>query len=105
MPVTKCPKLRLVRELLRDEQVAKLHANRLDRHQVAIEKWHSAPVNGGNEAFFQLGVDLRGVGLSLPEIETTLWQEAVHARSRTERRSQIKSIMRTLSQRYTRAAA
>jgi hypothetical protein len=77
IPETKCPKLRLVRELLRNEQVAKRHANRLDRQQAAIEKWRAAPVKGGNAAFFQLGVDLRGIGLSLSEIETTLRQEPV----------------------------
>lgn len=96
MPVTKCPKLRLVRGLLRQEQVERLLTNRINRQQTAIEQWHSAPAKGGNAAFFQLGVDLRGIGLSPPEIEATLWQEAGHARSPKQRRGQIKGIMRTL---------
>jgi hypothetical protein len=105
MPPTKCPKLRLVRELLRDEQMAKFHDRRINRQQAAVEKWHSAPAKGGNAAFFQLGVDLCGIGLSLLEIETMLRQEAIHAYHPSQRRSEIKGNMRTLSQRYTRAAA
>ncbi len=48
------------------------------------------------EAFFQLAVDLRGAGLSMAEIEDALRLEAGNARHPTERRREIKSIMRTL---------
>jgi hypothetical protein len=105
MPETQCPKLRLVRELLRQEQVSKFNDSRLELQQAAIERWHGAPPKGGNKAFFQLGVDLRSSGMTLPEIETALWHELVNARHRTERRSQVKSIIRTLSQANIRTAA
>jgi hypothetical protein len=105
MPETACPKLRRARELLRAEQIAKLHDRRLERQRFAIDKWHTTPANGGDAGFFQLGVDLRHAGLTMPDIEAILWQEAGQARHPSERRSQIRSIMRTLSQRNDRAAA
>jgi hypothetical protein len=48
-----------------------------------------------------------GVGgkILMPEIKTTLWQEVGYARHPAERRNQIKSIVRTLSQGNGRAAA
>jgi hypothetical protein len=97
MPPTACPKLRRVRELLRDEERAKIRDSRLQRQRDAIERWRGAPANGGNEAFFQLGVDLRATGMPLPDIETTLHQELTNARHPTERRGQIRSIIQTLS--------
>ena len=101
---TTCPKLRIVRELLRDEQVAKQHGDQTDRRQAAIERWRIAPPNTGNAAFFQLGVDLRGTGMALPEIETVLRQEAEHRSSRRKRRRQIKSVMRSLGRGLRTAA-
>jgi hypothetical protein len=85
--------------------VAKEHDHRLQRQRDAIDKWRTTPANGGHAAFFQLGADLRGTGLTMAEIEATLWEEAGHARHPTERRGQIKSIMRTLIQGNGRAAA
>jgi hypothetical protein len=105
MPPTLCPKLSRVRELLHQEQVAKRRDRRLERQDDAIAKCRFAPPHSGNQAFFQLGVDLRNVGLTVPEIEAILWQEAGQARHPSERRSQIRSIMRTLSQRNDRVAA
>ncbi len=102
---TACPKLRLVRELLREEQLENLRTNRLDRQQAAIGQWHSARAENGNAAFFQLAVEMRGAGMSMIEIEATLWQESAHGRHPAERRSQIKGIMRTLCYQSTRAAA
>ena len=65
----------------------------------------STPAKSGNEAFFQLGVDLRGAGLSMAEIEDTLRLEAGNARHPTERRREIKNIMRTLRGSSRRLAA
>ncbi len=93
---TQCPKLRLARELLREEQIADFHAQRINRQQAAIGRWYAAPAKGGNSAFFQLGVDLRGAGMTMPDIETVLHREAASARHPAERRDQIKGIMRTL---------
>ena len=90
---TECPKLLAVREPLREEQVAE---RRADRQQAAIERWRTAPPKTGNAAFFQLGIDLRRTGMTLPEIETVLRQEAEQRSSRKERRRQIKSVMRSL---------
>jgi hypothetical protein len=98
MPETACPKLRRARELLRDEQIAKLRDRRFERQDDAIAKWHAAPAHAGNEAFFQFGVDLRNAGLTMPEIEAWLCQEAGQARHPSERGDQIKSIMRTIGQ-------
>ena len=75
------------------------------RRQAAIAKWHSTPQRTGNQAFFQLGVDLRSTGMSLPEIGTTLRQEAGQARHPFQRRDQVKGIMRTLMQQPNRAVA
>ena len=63
------------------------------------------PAKSGNEAFFQLGVDLRSAGLSMAEIEDDLRQEAGNARHPAERRREIKSIMRTLRGSSRRLAA
>jgi hypothetical protein len=93
---TDCPKLRLVRDLLYDEQVAKVHNDRVCRQQSAIDRWRAAPAKTGNSAFFQLGVDLRAAGLAMAEVESVLRQEAGSARSPTDRGNQIKGIMRTL---------
>jgi hypothetical protein len=69
---------------------------RAQRQAGAIDQWHGTPAKGGNRTFFQLGVDLRGTGMSMAEIEATLRQEAGYARHPAERRSQVKYIVRTL---------
>ncbi len=96
MPPTNCHKLRRMREMMAEEAAAKVQNHLEQRQAVAIQKWHSAPAEGGNRAFFQLGVDLRGAGLSMAEIDGTLRLEATNARHPAERRREIKSIMRTL---------
>ena len=69
MPPTVCPKLRLMREMIAAEEAAKVQDDRAQRQAAAIEKWHLTPAESGHAAFFQLGVDLRGAGLSMAEIE------------------------------------
>jgi hypothetical protein len=96
MPPTNCPKLRLVRELLAKEAAAKVQNDRDQRQATAIEKWRLAPAEAGHAAFFTLAVDLRSAGMSMADIESTLRQEAGHARHPAERRREIKSIMRRL---------
>jgi hypothetical protein len=96
MSPTKCPKLRRMRELLAEEAAAKVQNDRAQRQAVAIQKWRSALPRHGNRAFFELGVDLRGAGLSMVEIDSVLRQEAGYARHPTERRREIKNIMRRL---------
>ena len=71
MPPTVCPKLRLMREMIAAEEAAKVQDDRAQRKAAAIEKWHLTPAESGHAAFFQLGVDLRGAGLSMAEIELT----------------------------------
>jgi len=105
VPKTSCQKLRIVREMIHEEQEASSAARTAARRQAAIDQWHSALPGTGNAAFFRLGVDLRGTDMSLSEIEATLWQEAGHARHPAERRDQIKAIMRTLAQQPSRAVA
>jgi len=90
--------------MLRDE-AASATGQIAARRQAAIDKWHSTPSGNGNAAFFQLGVDLRSTGMSVAEIGATLRQEAGQARHPTQRRDQIKGIMRTLTQRPELAVA
>ena len=78
---------------------------RAQRQEAAIQKWRAAPAEGGNRAFFQFGADLRRAGLSMADIDATLRQEAAHARHPSERRDQIKYIMRTLRRSSRRIAA
>jgi hypothetical protein len=104
LPETACPKLRLVREMLRDEGAVAADQTAA-RRQAAIDKWRGALRGNGNAAFFQLGVDLRSTGMNLTEIEATLRQEVYHAQHPVERRNQIKAIMRTLAQRSRREVA
>ena len=104
IPPTDCPKLRRMREMIAAEAAGKVQ-DRAQRQTAAIEKWRCTPAKGGNEGFFQLGVDLRGAGLSMAEIEATLRHEAGYARHPDQRRREIKSIMRTLRGSSWRMAA
>ena len=56
----------------------------------------SAPAKSGDEAFFQLGVDLCSAGLSTAEIEDVLRLETGNARHPAERRRDIKRIIKKL---------
>jgi hypothetical protein len=105
MPPTNCPRLRLMREMIAAEEAAKVRDDRTQRQEVAIQKWRLAPAETGHAAFFQLGVDLSGAGLSMADIDATLRQEAGHARHPKQRRDQIKSVMRTLRGSSRRLAA
>ena len=105
MPPTNCPKLRRMRDMIATEEEAKVQDVRAQRQEAAIQKWRAAPAEGGNRAFFQFGADLRRAGLSMADIDATLRQEAAHARHPSERRDQIKYIMRTLRRSSRRIAA
>ncbi len=97
IPPTKCPKLRRFREMMAAEEAAKAQDDREQHQAAAIDRWHQTPAKAGNQAFFQLGADLRGTGMGMADIGTTLRDEAHHARHPAERRSQIRYIMRTLA--------
>jgi hypothetical protein len=105
MPPTDCPKLRRMRELIAEEEAARHRDDLSRRKAAAIERWHGTPAEGGNRAFFQLGVDLCGAGMSTAEIDAILRQEAGYGRHPSERRAQIKYIMRTLRASSRRRAA
>ena len=96
MPPTKCLKLQRMRELIAEEEAAKANANLVQRQSVAIERWRHAPPGDGNGAFLRLCHDLDRSGMSPGEIDATLWQEAGYGRHPSERRAQIKYIMRSL---------
>jgi hypothetical protein len=104
MPTTDCPMLHRIREMIAAEGAGKVQ-DRAQRQAAAIDQWHGTPAKGGNRAFFQLGVDLRGAGMSMADIDATLRQEAHHARHPAERRSQVKYIMRTLRGSFRRPTA
>ena len=105
MPATECPKLMRMRDLIAEEEAAKAKANLVQRQSEAIERWRHASPGEGNGAFFQLGVELRSAGMSDTDIQTTLAHEAGYARSPSERRAQIKYIMRSLPGSFCRLAA
>jgi hypothetical protein len=105
LPPTDCPKLRRMRELLAEEDAAKFRDDRMQGQAAAIYRWRIASSGTGNEAFFQLGVDLRATGMTLTEIADVLRQEAGYARHPAERRAQVGSIIRTLAGSSRRSAA
>jgi hypothetical protein len=105
MPTTDCPKLRRMRELIAEDEVARHRDNLSRRKAAAIGRWHGTPAESGNRAFFQLGVDLGGAGMSMTDIDSILRQEAGYGRHPSERRAQIKYIMRTLRTSSRRLAA
>ena len=71
----------------------------------AIQTWRIAPAKSGNEAFFQLGIDLRSAGLSTDGIEDVLRLETGNARHPAERRREIKRIIKKLRASSRRMAA
>jgi hypothetical protein len=105
MPATHCPRLRRMRELLAEEEAAKCRDDRAQRQAAAIGRWRVASSGEGNQAFFQLGVDLRGAGMSPAEIDSILRQEAGYAHHPLQRRDQIGSVIRTLGGSPRRLAA
>jgi hypothetical protein len=85
-----------MREMIAEEQAAKAQTYRVQRQAAAIEKWRRASPGDGNGAFLRLGHDLYRIGMNHAEIDATLWQEAGQGRHPSERRAQIKYIMRSL---------
>ena len=94
-----------MRELIAEEAAAKAETYRAQRQAQAIEKWRHAPPGDGNGAFLRLGHDLSRIGMNHAEIGATLWQEAGYGRHPSERRVQIKYIMRSLQGSPRRLAA
>jgi hypothetical protein len=77
-------------------QIAKRREKGLSGRFHGFDRWRCALPGDGNSAFFRLGVDLDRAGMSPAEIDSVLRQEAGYGRSPTERRAQIKYIMRSL---------
>jgi hypothetical protein len=97
MPATACPKLMWMRKLIaEEEEAAKAQTNQARRQSAAIERWRHASPGDGNVAFLRLGHDLNRIGMSPAEIDGTLRQEAGQGRHPSERRAQIKYIIRSL---------
>jgi hypothetical protein len=105
MPHTACAKLAQFRAMMAQEQAENCRHDREQRHAAAIARWRSAGPKEGSRAFFQLAVDLRGVGLAMDQIEAVLRQEASYARHPDDRRRQVKFIMRGLRGSVRRLAA
>jgi hypothetical protein len=68
------------------------------RKQGAISAWRAVSQGSGvgHNEFYRLAVGLRGAGLVGAELESTLDNEAVYARNPTERRREIRRIVRGL---------
>ena len=105
MPVTDCPRLRRMRELLAEEDAARYRDDRAQRQAAAIDRWRAASLGDGNRRFFQLGRDLCGAGMSTTDIDSILRQEAGYAHHPSQRRDQIRGVMRTLEGSSLRLAA
>ena len=69
MPTTECPKLRRMRELIAEEEAAKVRDYRMERQDAAIGEWHSALPGHGNQEFFHLAANLRRAGFDDGEID------------------------------------
>lgn len=76
----------------------------MQRVRTAVDEWTavSSTPGRGNDELFRLAVKLRGAGMDMPEIESTLREEAKHARSPRQRRAQISGIMKSLRSRLRR---
>jgi hypothetical protein len=85
-----------MRELIAEEEAAKVEDFCARRQEAAIDRWRAALPGDGNDAFLRLGRDLSRIGVSHGDINSILCQEAGHARHPSERRAQIKYIMRSL---------
>jgi hypothetical protein len=105
MPLTECPRLNRMRELIAEEEAAKAETYRARRQAEAIDRWRNATIKGGNDAFLRLAHDLNRMGMSYGDIDATLRQEAGYGRHPSERRDQIKYIMRSLRGSPCRMAA
>jgi hypothetical protein len=68
----------------------------------ATKQWQQSREHPGtgNDSFFSLAVSLKSAGMSPEQIVNKLEEEAKHARSPDERKSQIRSIMQSLQQSY-----
>ena len=104
-PPTKCPKLKLMRDLLAEEEAIRQRYYQTRCREAAIGKWRSAEARQGNDAFLRLGRDLNRSGANYAEISSLLWQEAALGRHPKERQAQIKYIMRSLRSSPQRLAA
>jgi hypothetical protein len=94
-----------MRELIAEEEAVKAKANLVLRQSAAIDRWHCAPLKSGNGAFLRFGCDLEWTEMSIADICTTLSQGANYGRHPSERRAQIKYIMRSLRGSFRRLAA
>jgi hypothetical protein len=94
-----------MRELIAEEEAAKGQTKLVQRQSAAIERWRHASPGDGNGAFLRLGHDLNRIGMNHAEIGATLSHEASYGRHPSERRAQIKYIMRSLRGSFHRLAA
>ena len=100
-----CPRFSRVRELIAEEEAAKADTYRARRQAEAIDSRHGALPGDDNGAFLRLAHDLNRIGMSHADIRSTLRQAAGHGRHPSERRAQIRHIMRSLRRSPQRLAA
>jgi hypothetical protein len=93
-----------MRELIAGEKAAKAETKQARRQSAAIDRWHNTTVNG-NDAFLRLARELERTGMSIANIDATLRQEAGNGPHPSERRVQVKYIMRSLRGSSHRRAA
>jgi hypothetical protein len=88
------PSMQAMREKLMEQGSTAAPARRDEKVERAVEEWRACPRGQGNDGFFKLGMALKRAGLDRYEVERTLYSEAAHGRSPSERRAQIASVMR-----------
>jgi hypothetical protein len=104
-PIRMSPAMQALHDRLLAQQAAGSAKPLEQRRNAAIEAWRSAAPGEGNRAFFVLGMTLARLGLDLAEVGTILRQEAQHANSPTDRRQQIKSLLKEIRKQVVGRAA
>jgi hypothetical protein len=93
-----------MRELIAEEEIAKAQTNQRGASRQLSTDGAVRPPQVAM-TFLRLGHDLERAGMRPAEIDATLWQEAGNGRHPSERRAQIKYIMRSLRGSFCRLAA
>lgn len=89
--------LKALQQVLAEMKARTAASSQQSRIEKAINTWKSAPPGTGNDAFFRLAVALKRAGLDDRQIRQHLSAEANGANSPSDRRNEIRSIMRSLS--------
>ena len=88
-----------LRDKLRDEKRQSQAGRRDAMVEQAVQAWRLTPRGMGHDAFFRLGAALQRAGLNEIEIRAKLYEEAAFGSSPSDRKGEIKGILRSLRKR------